>query len=593
MAEKAETKAVAKAEKPTAKTAAKSVKRKRGPKGKRSLKSMLVMLTLIPMIFSVVVVSLFLSRITINDLEQSTRETLAMATRSLKRYYEIAMEHNLDLAEDGFPKYDTAYIDSMKAGDVEFTLFKNHLRFMTTILNFDGKRIEGTPASDAIWKAVSGGQDYFADGVSINDKPYYVCYMPLKKGSSVVGMAFSGKPAESIQKTENAIYLSIATTSLLLIILITLVMLYISHRVAEPFREVAHGIERLSHGELGVEIKAKSSLNEAVQLVAASELLSEVLTASIGRIRESAFTLTSTVKSTEALADESSSESAQIANSMQSLAQATIGMAQNVKTIHDNVADMGKVIEDAVRNVDNLNANSNSMSEANKMARKSIEDVAGSSVKSAEAIDVITEKINATNGAIAKIDEMVKLISDIASQTNLLSLNASIEAARAGEAGRGFGVVAAEIKKLAEQSDDSATQIKDIVAEMGLLSGECVQQADNVKKIIVEEEESLNVTREKFTLLDKNIQSSVEEIASVSSITKQLESIKDTILGEVTDLSTVAEETSATNEEVAASVQTIASNVKEVSQDTHTINQLAEGLKESVSHFKLEKPRKI
>ena len=180
---------------------------------------------------------------------------------------------------------------------------------------------------------------------------------------------------------------------------------------------------------------------------------------------------------------------------------------------------------------------------------------------------------------------MVKIISDIASQTNLLSLNASIEAARAGEAGRGFGVVAAEIKKLAEQSNESANQIKEVVTEIDSSSKECVEEAENVRNIIKEESELLSVTQEKFRLLDSEIHESLSEIASVSEITGKLESIKGTILNAVGSLMEISEQTSATNEEVAASINVIAENVKQVAKDTNTINGLAVDLKEAVAHF--------
>ncbi|MBQ9433714.1 MAG: cache domain-containing protein, partial [Synergistaceae bacterium] len=119
-----------------------------------SLKSMLIMLSLIPLILAVVIIASSTSRIFVSSLNQSTKESLMVASRALKEYYEYDIVNGYDLV-DGFIRYDTSYIDSMRITGVDLTLFKENIRFMTTIMDSDGKRIEGTPASDAVWRAVS------------------------------------------------------------------------------------------------------------------------------------------------------------------------------------------------------------------------------------------------------------------------------------------------------------------------------------------------------------------------------------------------------------------------------------------------------
>ena len=551
---------------------------------KLSLKSILIILALVPLILAVVIIALTTSRIFVNNLKDSTKEQLIVAARALKEYYEYDIVNNNDLV-DGFIRYDTSYIDSMRATGVDLTLFKENIRFMTTITNASGERIEGTPASNAVWQAVSQGNDYYSDNVTINGLIYHVYYMPIKYANKVYGMAFSGKPATKIQAAERSIYKVILTVSGLLIAVFSVITLIVARNVANPLREVAERIEHLLNINLNIKLKTTSSIYETDQLIRASEKLSAVLNDVVKRIQDSAFSLSDTVKSTAEMAKESSYASSQIAESMQALAQTVISMTGNVKDINDTVMDMGVIIRQAVKNVDNLNKNSQSMNEANNSALEYIESAAKSSVKSSKAIDLITDKIHATNEAIAKIGGKVRMITDIASQTNLLSLNAGIEAARAGEAGKGFGVVAAEIKKLAGDSNESAEQINGIVEEIMALSSDCVEQAENVRELITEEGELLGTTQEKFIALADEINASVREIASVSDITAQLETSKDTILAAVSDLAAISEETSATNEEVAASIESIAGNVKKVSDDTDVMSELAEDLNEAVSYF--------
>ena len=550
-----------------------------------SLKFMLIMFALVPLVTAVLIIAFTASNIMLTNMKASVKDELVLASKALREYYEYDLVSNYDLV-DGFIRYDTSYIDSMAATGVDLTLFKENIRFMTTIRDSNGKRIEGTPASNAVWQAVRSGNDYYSDNVKINGIDYYVYYMPIKSGEKIYGMAFSGKPATQIQAALWSVYLMIFAISAALIIIFALIAWRSAVKIAAPLTVVAEDIERLSHGELDVELNLTSKIKETAQLLSAADKLGRVLRDAIGKIHDLAFSLTDTVKSTAVMANDSSNSAEQISNSMQALAKTTVTMVNSVKDINDNVTDMSGIIEQAVTNVDNLNSHSGAIGEANTVALKYIADLAASSVKSAEAINVIEQSIKATDASVGKINDAVKIISDIASQTNLLSLNASIEAARAGEAGRGFGVVAGEIKKLAEQSDESANQIKEIVTEIDALSRECVDQSEAVKHLINEEVDLLSETQKKFKALNDNIGASLSEISSVSEITTKLESIKDTILNAVANLATISEETSATNEEVASSITKIAHNVKTVSDDTNIINGFAGNLKEAVAYFK-------
>ena len=554
-------------------------------KKKISVRLMLILFALVPLFISSVTLSVVVANIQIQNLEDQTKEELRLAAKTLKEYYEYDLKESIDI-ENGFLEYDTSYIDEVSTIGVDLTIFRDNIRYMTTIKDENGKRIEGTPASDAVWAEVSKGNEYYSNDVVINGTDYFVYYMPLKDATGLRGMAFSGKTQQEVKAAERQIYFIIIGMSLLSLILFAVIASLISKKVADPLKKMAGAIEKISAGETAVDIDAKSNVKETTQLIMAADQLTDILSRAVGNIRTSADTLTETIRQTRDMASESSDATKQISESMQALTQTTMNMTSNVQDINDNMSRMSDIIEQTIKNVDNLNNNAGAMSEANKDATDRIGSVVKSSESSGAAIADIVEQINKTNAAVSKINEMVDLITGIASQTNLLSLNASSEAARAGEAGRGFAVVAGEIKTLAEQSDVSANQIKAIVKEVGESSMLCVEQAEVVKEAITREKELLNASQDSFTVLDNNIKGAVEEIMAVSAVTAQLETIKETILSAVTDLSAISEETTATNEEVAAAIANISANVDNVSENTDTMNNLSDDLVKTVAYFK-------
>lgn len=555
---------------------------------KLNLKKTLIMFALIPLTVGLIALALLSGVILTNSVKDAIKNELSTASNSLREWYGYDIANNIDLV-DGFCEYDTSFIDTMQAAtSVEYTLFNKDERFMTTIRNESGNRIEGTKASPEVWATVSQGSDYYSDDVKINGIDFYVYYLPMYNAdkTEVIAMAFSGKPCAEVEAAERKLYMMLALFAIVLEAVFLIVAWLISKKISNPITEIATNIEELSNGETNITVKAESHISETVTLIGAARKLSEILHDSIEKIKGSADALKESVKTTSELAKSSSAGTSQIEDAMNGLSKSTETMAESVQEMNENIISMGSMIDGIVESTDKLNDSSAKMSEAGNEATKCIKDMTESSKKSSDAIEDITEKISTTNDSVKKITEMVDMITDIASQTNLLSLNASIEAARAGDAGKGFGVVATEIGTLAEQSGASAEKITAIVSAISAQSAACVKKSNEVRDLITQEQSLLNVTREKFEILEKEILSSVSEIHSVSDATEQLNNAKEIITSAISDLSAISQETAATNEEVTAQVTTIAENVNQVSADSEKMHELSNDLGNAVSYFK-------
>lgn len=546
-----------------------------------NLNNMLLLFSMVPLIVAIIVLSIISITSTTKNMEEQTKATLWTASNGLKQYYEDELHATGDVA------YATAYVDSFQNEEVELTLFKDNVRFFTSIKDDKGARIEGTTASDTVYAAVKGGSDYFSDGVMINNKEYYVSYTPMYDADgNFWGMAFAGKTCADVDNAISKIVIQTVIYALIIIAVFVVLVMILAKKVANPLAGVADSVAKIASGDLGNSDEEDSSVAESKMLIESARKLQQSLSDIIGKTKSISDNLVDNINEVAELAEKSNEGAVQISGAIEDLAQGATSMAENVQSINEQVIEMGNAINEISDNVDNLSASSEHIKIANDEASDFMNKVSASSEKSVTAVNNITSQINETNDAISKIDEAVSMIASIAGQTNLLALNASIEAARAGDAGRGFAVVATEISSLSDQSNASANQIKQIVQEIVEQSENSVRLSAEVADVISEEQDYIRETQDKFNLLNQEIGASLAEINSIANKTKQLDVVKTNIIDSVQDLSAISEENAASNQEVSASISNITDSIRNIADMSEDMSAMAEDLNDSVSYFK-------
>jgi methyl-accepting chemotaxis protein len=181
------------------------------------------------------------------------------------------------------------------------------------------------------------------------------------------------------------------------------------------------------------------------------------------------------------------------------------------------------------------------------------------------------------------------VIADIASQTNLLSLNASIEAARAGEHGKGFAVVADEIRQLADQSNESAKEIGAIVQELIHNSNVSVETMNSVLQEMHIQLDKLNVTREVFEKLNGEVGNVAVAIDNISEQIEEINRGKDDVLSSAESLASIAQQNAASTEETSASMVELSDIVNECTENTQQLVTISKEMNENVNKFSLKR----
>lgn len=556
----------------------------KGTKGKRlDFLKVIMLIGSVPLLSAIIILTICAAMRMENELETSTYARLRACAISVQKYFEW------DIREEILEKDDVSYefIDSLQKDEIELTFFEGDTRFITSIKDKNGNRAEGTKASEEVWNIVKTGKDYQSDGIDISGVKYYVYYTPVcTDDGKVIGMAFAGEKESIVNDAKNNLMISFVEIALVLTVVYLIILIWLARVIRKPLAKTAADIENIANGNISNEISGSSKIAETDKLITASRILKEKLNDIVSGVNEHVVNLQQDTASLKERADFCNDGTKQISQAMEELSVTAVTLAENVQDVNAKSLEMGNAITDIDGDVQVLSDNSNHMDKANEDAAKSIETVLDSSNRSSAIVEKITNQIEETNQAISSINEAVDLIMDITGQTSLLSLNASIEAARAGQAGRGFAVVADEIKKLSEQSAQGADAIKQVADNIFEKSNESVALVNEVRELIGKEQEDISVSKESFEILSKTINDNLVAVSRISEKTKQLDTIKQAIIGNINDLSAISEENAASNQEVSANITNIAESIDEMNAATGHVNNISEELAQLMEYFK-------
>lgn len=309
------------------------------------------------------------------------------------------------------------------------------------------------------------------------------------------------------------------------------------------------------------------------------------LQVTIKEIKEAASVLAKSGNLLGDKAEQTKNAADSISEALRGISKGAGQQASDVSVSSNEIVSMRENIDVIIDRVEELSETSQSMQVSGQEASVIMVKLSDSSDKTTQAFRSISEQIRKTNEHVEKIQEAVNLIASIASQTNLLSLNASIEAARAGEAGKGFAVVATEIQKLAEQTNSSTKIIEEIINTLSEESMKTVESINDVTLMIEDQKQKVDETKDKFGLVSDGIKNSGTKMQEVKQQANTCSKLGVHVVDLMVELSSIAEENAASTEQTNISMNELNDATVSLAQTAQELNRLSDMLYQDLSFF--------
>jgi methyl-accepting chemotaxis protein len=398
--------------------------------------------------------------------------------------------------------------------------------------------------------------------------------------------AASNDQKEKLNTTITNSISKIFLVTLLSILIGALLVSVILNLYRKPIYELLEAADRISKGDLSVEIKGNSK-SEISQLSQAFKSMVENLRSLIKGIQESSLHLST-------LSEEMSASSEEVASASRKISDTAAEISHGTEVQSAKIVDITHAMQDMTHNIQEIAENTQKVSKNTNLVNNTVGNIGNASREILIKMDLIRSSVDETEKVIMELDsksqqinEIVTLITRIADQTNMLALNAAIEAARAGEHGRGFSVVADEVRKLADESGRSANNISKLIDEIRSSISETVESIEASRKDVEVGSLSVNDAVEMVAGIVSTINEITNMIEDVAAATEEQSASIEEITSTLEDISSISEQSAAGTQETAAALEEQSASMSELANMASDLSLLGERMRKATEKFRL------
>lgn len=366
-----------------------------------------------------------------------------------------------------------------------------------------------------------------------------------------------------------------------------IIALVVANIISNPIKRISERMKLIANGDLSNQPLITHSKDEVGELVMSSNQMNENLKTLLGDIRKAASSVSEHSEALTQATIEVGEGSNQIVSTMQELSVGGETQANTTNDLSIAMADFMEKVSQGNKSGENLFTSSHEILELTVEGSQ----LMNSSIQQMTAIDSIVKgtvlKVDGLSQQSQKITKLIGVIKDIADQTNLLALNAAIEAARAGEHGKGFAVVADEVRKLSEQVSISVTEITQIVSAIQSETKKVTNSLQDGYKEVEDGTNQIKLTGTKFEQIDYSLTKMVDVIDQISNGLKSINKNGSVMNKSIEEIAAVSEESAAGIQQTSANAIQAEGSMEEIAESSAELAKLTEELNGLITRFKL------
>ena len=395
------------------------------------------------------------------------------------------------------------------------------------------------------WEAAFDLKENTGSWVDYNDR--FGTARAVLNDMQLITETWAEQEHEALERENAATIRNSAIIFGLLIVLLAVLAMIVSKHITQSIVEITDKMDRLAEGRLDVEFPIMENIgkDEIGQMLGSAKQVAEKFREVIEKAKRMSEELTAAGTNLSDSASQAATASGQVTDAVTEISKGAAAQAESVENAAGDTDGIGVNIESIASDVQEMDRFANEMQASCDQAMDALSVLMRHSEEVTRSVKDVGDTIASTNDSVKGISEFTQAIADIASETNLLSLNASIEAARAGEAGRGFAVVAGEISGLAKQTTDATENIVSLIENINSQVDTMVDTIQHLIKTGAEESRCAEQTAESFHVISENVDVIREHSLNLSQVVENLAEANKEIVESIQTISAITEEVTA------------------------------------------------